>query len=107
MHTATRVLIGVATAAALFSANTAPRLVHKVNPAYPASLSHQKIAGTAVLSLEVSPTGIPEKIKVVRADKDEFARPAIEAVSQWRFEPGRQDGQAVRVEATVVVDFRP
>jgi len=105
---ATRFLLfGLAVVSALFSANSTPRLVHRVEPAYPAALSHQKIPGTAIVSLEVSPIGLAEKVKLVRTDHDAFGKPALDAVSQWRFEPGRIDGQAVRVAATVVVDFRP
>jgi outer membrane biosynthesis protein TonB len=39
-------------------------------------------------------------------DTDDGAAKAIEAVEQWRFEPGRKDGKAVAVYATIVVNFR-
>jgi TonB family protein len=31
---------------------------------------------------------------------------AVEAVSQWKFQPGTKDGQAVTVAATIQVNFR-
>ena len=59
-----------------------------------------------VLSTVIDENGIPQNIHVVRPLGLGLDQKAIEAVSQWRFNPGLKDGTAVKVQAQIEVTFR-
>lgn len=61
--------------------------------------------GTVELSLVVDTSGKATRLSVLKATDTEHANAAIEAVRDWRFEPGRKQGIPVPVEATVMVNF--
>lgn len=85
---------------------TAPKLTTRSEPRYPSVPEKQKIEGTVVLSLEINKDGAAENIKIVRTLAPMFDESAIDALKQWKFEPGKRNGEAVRVRATVEVNFR-
>jgi len=62
--------------------------------------------GTVVLAVEVEPDGAPHNIRVVRGLGFGLDENAIDAVSQWKFQPGMKDGVPVTVAATIEVNFR-
>ena len=64
------------------------------------------IAGQVVVQFVVSETGVPSDIVVVRSVSPGLDRAAVDAVQRARFEPGRQNGRAVRVRFTLPVTFR-
>ena len=65
-----------------------------------------KFQGTVVLYVEVGPEGLPHNIQVQRSLGLGLDEKAIEAVSQWRFQPGMRNGVPVTVAATIEVNFR-
>jgi TonB family protein len=84
----------------------APRLLEKVQPLYSQEARGAKLEGTVVLSVEIDAAGRPGNIRILRGvglGLDENAR---EALARWRFEPGRAEGRAVPVAATVEVNFK-
>ena len=83
-----------------------PRLVSKVEPEYSEEARKAKWQGTVVLSLVVDDKGQPQQIKVAKSLGLGLDQKAIEAVEKWRFEPGKKDGKAVAVYATIEVNFR-
>jgi TonB family protein len=83
-----------------------PRLIYKEEPEYPEELQKDKVAGTVVLGTQISPAGLAEKIVVKRSLHPQLDESAVEALKKWRFEPGTKDGVAVRVAATVEINFR-
>lgn len=85
---------------------SAPRIVHKEEPAYSAAARDAKVEGTVVLSLAITEGGIAESIKVVRGLHEDLDRNAMAAVERWRFEPAKRQDQPVKVTATVEVNFR-
>lgn len=85
---------------------TPPRVVSKIEPGYTQEARDAKIQGTVVLKLEIDEAGKAENIRVTRSLDEGLDAKAIEAVSQWQFEPGRLHGEPVRVEATIEVNFR-
>jgi protein TonB len=78
----------------------------KVDPEYSEDARKAKFSGTVVLQLIVDVDGKAKNIKVTRGVGLGLDEKAVEAVQKWKFIPGRKNGQAVPVYATVEVNFR-
>ena len=85
---------------------TAPVLIKKQEPQYTKEALDAKLNGSVLLSIVVDSTGTPRNIQVVRSLGMGLDEKAIEAVQQWRFQPGTKDGKAVATAARVEVNFR-
>jgi TonB family protein len=83
-----------------------PTLISKVEPTYVETARKLGAEGTVVLQVVIRPNGSPENFKVIRSLGYGLDERAIEAVTQWRFNPGMKDGNAVSVLATIEVNFR-
>lgn len=59
----------------------------------------------SVLELIVDTDGNPRDIRIVSPLGLGLDQRAVESVSKWRFEPARKDGQPVKVEIMIEVDF--
>jgi TonB family protein len=79
-----------------------------VQPVYPVEEKKAAIEGTVLLRVEVTREGRPGKIGVEEEVEGHpaFTEAAIEAVRQWRFEPGEIDGEPVTCEVKVPIQFR-
>ncbi len=85
----------------------APKVVHQVEPQFTEKAREAGISGSVLLSLEVSPEGKAENIKVMRGLEESLDQAAMDALKKWQFEPGKKpDGTAVRVYANIEVHFR-
>ena len=85
---------------------TAPRPVTKTNPTYPEKARQKRKQGTVTLGLTVTKDGSATGVHVVNSVDKDIDQAAIDAVSQWKFEPGTYQGNPVDVELTVQVNFR-
>jgi TonB family protein len=85
---------------------TAPRPLSKVNPVYPEKARQQRKEGTVTLGLTVNKDGSVSGVHVVNGVDKDIDRAAIEAVNQWKFDPGTYQGNPVDVELAVTVNFR-
>ena len=85
---------------------SAPAIISKVEPSFTEEARRAKKSGTCVLKLIVDTTGHPQNIQVVRPLGFGLDQKAIEAVQQWRFQPGLKDGKPVNVEIGLEVEFR-
>jgi len=83
-----------------------PQVVFKVDPEYSEEARKAKYSGTVLLSLVVDTDGKAKSIKVVKGVGLGLDEKAIEAVQKWKFTPGKKNGSAVPVYATVEVNFR-
>ena len=87
---------------------TAPRLLKKVEPSYPAGANAFDVGGILIVEVVIDKDGhvtSPRVRKALPAVTLSYA--ALEAVRQWRFEPGRIDGQPVDVLFNLTVNFKP
>jgi TonB family protein len=85
---------------------TAPTLIYKVEPAYSEWAKRQGIEGTVTMQAVIAPDGTVSELRVLRSLDPDLDQKAIEAVRQWRFQPGMKDGQPVPVAARIEVTFR-
>ena len=84
---------------------TPPEVTKRVDPELSEEARRDKVQGTVVLSFVVGVDGIPRDITVKRSFGHGLDEKAIEALRQWRFEPGRKDGQPVPTTVTIEVNF--
>ena len=82
-----------------------PRVVEEVRPSVPPGVGAPGERPTAVLRFVIDASGRIREIEVLRADDDRLAAPAAEAISRWRIEPARRDGQPIPAVATVQLTF--
>ena len=83
-----------------------PRLVSKVEPEYSEEARRLGVNSTVVLSVVVSADGSPRNMTVARRSGFGLDEKAMEAVAQWRFNPGMKEEKPVNVYATIEVNFR-
>jgi protein TonB len=85
---------------------TPPRLLKRVEPRYP-ELAGTHRMGILVLECVVTREGTVRDLKIVRGSSNSFIEAIIKAVEQWRFEPGRRNGQPVDVIYNLRVNHVP
>ena len=61
---------------------------------------------TVIILIVVDEHGKPRDMKVIRPLGLGLDEKALEAIRQWRFNPGKKDGKPVAVQATIEVNFR-
>jgi hypothetical protein len=104
-----------------------PKLVHKVDPAYPAEAKKEGVQGLFVIAVVIGKDGAitdarvvvsaptVERLKELEPKKGTPAAlegdarlgvAAVDAVKQWRYEPILKGGKPVDIKALVTVNFR-
>ncbi len=58
------------------------------------------------LTITVTAEGKADNIEVVKSLDPGLDQKAVEAISQWTFQPGTKDGKAVAVLANIEINFR-
>lgn len=81
-----------------------PKLVKRISPLYPETALEKNIEGTVILNLTVDTDGKVKKLGVVRGDTL-LRKAAIDAVTQWEYEPYVIRGRAREAIFTVSVTF--
>jgi TonB family protein len=85
---------------------TVPVLIHSVQPQYTAEALDARLEGTVVLYAWIDPSGNAVNLHVQRGLGMGLNARAIEAASQWRFQPGMKNGTPVTVETNLELNFR-
>ncbi len=84
---------------------TPPRAVSMPEPEFSNEARAAGYQGVCTLAVIVEKDGMPSHIRVTRSLGMGLDEKAIAAVQRWRFEPARKDGEPVRAEITIEVDF--
>jgi TonB family protein len=85
---------------------SAPRPIYAPDPEFSDEARKAKYQGTVILWVVVGPDGRTHDIRIQRTLGMGLDEKAIQAVSQWRFEPARKDGMPVAVQVNIEVTFR-
>jgi protein TonB len=89
----------------VFSGVRPPRQLVRTRPDYPPTARAARVEGTVILEATIDETGVVRDLKILRSIPL-LDRAAIAAVSRWRYEPTRLNGQPVAIVMTVTVTFR-
>jgi TonB family protein len=71
---------------------TLPKLIRTVHVQYTANAMRKKLKGRVRMIGVVTREGIPTQIEVTEHLDDEMDAECVKAFEQWRFEPGKKDG---------------
>lgn len=84
-----------------------PKPIHQEKPKYTEAGRKARIEGEVILRAVVDTDGSVTKVTVERSLDTEHGldEAAIAAAKRWRFEPGRINGEAVRVRVTIAMTF--
>jgi TonB family protein len=80
-------------------------LIKTVPPHYPDLAKQKRVQGQVILQADVDENGNVEQLKLISGDSM-LATAAIEAVQQWKYKPYLLNGQPVKVETQVIVNFQ-
>jgi TonB family protein len=83
-----------------------PRVVSQTFPVYPRALRASGLRGEVLVDFIVDIGGRVTNAFVVHTLNPAFDEPALDAVRQWKFEPGRTNGVPVPVHMQVPVIFQ-
>jgi len=81
-----------------------PRKLVDVRPEYPEEARAARIEGVVILGIVIGEDGSVIDSTVLRSIPA-LDQAALEAVSQWEFEPTLLNGEPVEIEMTVTVNF--
>lgn len=87
----------------------APSYLRMVNPVYPQSAKMLRIRARVKIKCLVDKDGLAQKIEAIECDPEDaidiFGPPAVEAVKEWRFNPGEIGGDPVQTRVAFWVIF--
>jgi protein TonB len=80
-------------------------LVKRVPPQYPAVALEARIQGQVVLQAEIDKNGDVESLTLI-SGHPLLAPAAIDAVKQWKYKPYLLNGEPMKIETWVLVNFQ-
>jgi TonB family protein len=85
---------------------TGPVPLRKVDPKYPPELRTTHVEGEVILYAIIRKDGSVDSIQLVHSVDPLLDANAMEALAQWKFQPGEKRGEAIDLEAVVHIPFR-
>jgi TonB family protein len=83
----------------------APKMIKKVTPVYPGALDNPNQPGRAVIEFFIDRGGHAQLPRVLSSTAPEFGYAAMEAVSDWTFEPPKKGGKKVVALVQIPIQF--
>jgi TonB family protein len=85
----------------------APKLIHRVEPAYPAKARQERLEGVVIMEAIITTEGVVSDVKVFRSPFETLTKHAVHAIRQWRYKPAfcRDLGKPIPVYLTVTMTF--
>ena len=83
---------------------TQGKLIHRVQPEYPAAARKAHIQGTVVLCAKIGKDGTLRNLRAA-SGPEELMPSAMAAVAQWRYKPYRLNKEPVEVDSEIHVGF--
>jgi protein TonB len=85
---------------------TPVKLVRQTRPVYPPELQQLGVEGIVMLRAIISKDGAVLNPKVVNSVDPRLAKAALDAVSQWVYQPSLLNGEPVETLTAIHVEFQ-
>ncbi len=82
-----------------------PRAKVQMPPDYPYAMKQTGTSGSVLVEFDVDKSGRVTRAEALKYTDREFVEPALRAVRNWRFEPGRKEGKAVPFRMSIPIEF--
>jgi TonB family protein len=82
-----------------------PLALNSIWVTYPKKARKNRLRGTVVISLVVTPEGLPAEVKLIRSVAKELDESAMRAVKRMRFKPASMNNKPVPAHVTIDVSF--
>ncbi len=89
----------------LANLDQAPQARIQGKPNYPFEMRRAGITGDVLVGFIVNSNGDVVEATAIKSSQREFEAAAIQAVSKWKFKPGRKGGRAVNTKMQVPIVF--
>jgi protein TonB len=83
-----------------------PQPIAPVAPSHPPELLKARVEGSVVVLFVLDENGRVQDPRVEYSSRPEFERPALDAISKWRFKPGTREGKSVRSYVRQQIAFK-
>ena len=78
----------------------------RINPVYPPNAAMTGTEGWVRLKFTITKSGSVRNVRVLQSSPvNMFDRPAVEAVSRWKYRPQMENGEPVSITHTTQLDF--
>ena len=85
--------------------NVPPKPIKQVAPRYPPELKRNRVEGEVEAVFVVLEDGSIDDLRIKSMSNPAFAKSLVEAVKQWKFEPGIKDGRPVKTRMHFPMSF--
>ena len=82
-----------------------PEAIVKVSPVYPYEMHRAGITGEVVVIFTIDPAGNVRDAEIFSSTQRDFEAPALQAMAQWKFKPGKIGGRAVNTRRRQPIEF--
>lgn len=82
-----------------------PRLITQIQPIYPSDMRGKKVEGKVTVVFVVDVEGKVSNPRAEDASHASFAKPAIDAIKKWKFEPAVRAGERVPKKMRIQIRF--
>ncbi len=98
-------VVAVALPSLLIGAKTPPSPLDYQAPVYPQALKDSGKDGTVKITFTVSKKGLVKDPVIKSASEPEFGESALQALKEWRFRPGTENGEPIDMKVTLPFQF--
>jgi len=99
-------IVALAGATTAFAATEPAVPVRMVPPEYPYQLKREGVTGVVTVAFDVDEKGNVQGAKVVKSSNTEFEKPALDAITKWKFKPARKDGVPITTRVSIPLQFK-
>jgi TonB family protein len=85
---------------------SAAKLLRQTRPVYPPELQQAGVEGTVMLRAIISKDGAVLSAQVINSVDPRFAKAALDAVSQWQYQPALLNGEPIEILTSIDVQFQ-